>query len=95
MTANSDKGNTNSTYLSFGVDRSVTVYVAYDSGATLPGWLSSGFSDTGKQLSTSNSSVPTMKLYSRTYPAGAISLGGNQAAGGTGAANYIVIVMEN
>ena len=98
MAANSDLGNTGSTYLSFDVDRSVTVYVAYDSGAaTIPDWLSSskGFASTGYQLGTSNPSVPTMDLYSKTYTAGAISLGGNQADGATGAANYIVIVVEN
>ena len=98
MTANSDVGNTDSVYVSFDVDRSVTVYVAYDLGAAIPDWLSSsnGFNFTGSQLSTSNPSVPTMNLYSKTYTtAGTISLGGNQADGATGAANYIVIVVEN
>jgi len=99
MTANSDKGSTSSTYLSFDVDRNVTVYVGYDSGAASPpNWLANdGFSGAGLQLSTSNPSVPAMDLYSRNYTAGAtISLGGNLATGAGGAlGNYIVIVVEN
>jgi hypothetical protein len=77
MTANNDKGDTSSEYLSFEVERNVTVYVAYDSDATeIPDWLSSsnGFTLTSSQLATSDPAVPTLDLYSRTYTAGTISL---------------------
>jgi lysophospholipase L1-like esterase len=98
MTANGDKNNTTGTYLSFNADRSVTVYVAYDSGAAAPpGWLSDNFHVTGTQLSTSNPDAPLMDLYeSNSVMTGDISLGGNLADGASGAlANYIVIVVEN
>jgi hypothetical protein len=99
MTANNDKGNTATEYLSFDVDRNVTVYVAYDSDPSVirPDWLTSGgFVFTGFQLGTSNPAVPTMDLYSKDYLSGEhVILGGNQADGATGAANYIVIVIEN
>jgi lysophospholipase L1-like esterase len=98
MTANSDKANSSSAYLSFSVDRSVTVYVAYDAGATsVPNWLSNNYHLTGLQIGTSNVNAPIMDLYeSDSAMSGAVSLGGNLAAGASGAlANYIVIVMEN
>jgi lysophospholipase L1-like esterase len=96
MTANSDKANTSGEYLSFNVDRNVTVYVAYDSGASIPNWLNSNFYDTGLNLGTSNPDVPSMDLYvSNTAMIGDISLGGNRADGANGAANYIAIIVEN
>ena len=94
MTANADVGNTSvNNYISFSVDRSVTVYVAYASGANLPSWLSSNFTDTGLTLSVTN--PPNFKLYSRSYGIGAVTLGGNQASPGTGASHYLAIVVAN
>ena len=96
MTANADKNNSTSNYLSFNVDRNVRVYIAYDSGATLlPAWLTSTFTPTGLQLSTTNPAVPTFNLYSRDFVSGNISLGGNRAGGANALANYIAIVVEN
>ena len=98
-TANADSANTRSDYLTFTVDRNVDVYVAYDSTATIPTWLSS-FTDTGVDITVSNSVAPTMRLYKKNFifgvdtPAdGSIQLGGNMASGAAGAnANYIVVV---
>jgi len=99
-TADSDKGNTRTDYLTFTIDRDVDLYVAYDAAATtLPSWLS-GFTDTGLTLAVSNPLAPTMKLYQKSYavgvdtpPDGTIQLGGNLSGGTVGAnANYIVIV---
>ena len=57
-TANSDKGNTSTNYLSFDVDRSVTVFIAYDAGATqLPTWMS-GYANTGQSISTTDPLSP-------------------------------------
>jgi lysophospholipase L1-like esterase len=91
MTANADGISTDSDFLSFNIDRNVSVYVAYDGNASmLPDWLST-FADTGLQVGTTNGSL---NLYSRDYASGLISLGGNMAGGGTGPSNYIVIVVE-
>jgi lysophospholipase L1-like esterase len=91
MTANADGISADSDFLSFNIDRNVSVYVAYDGNASmLPDWLST-FADTGLQVGTTNGSL---NLYSRDYASGPISLGGNMAGGGTGPSNYIVIVVE-
>ena len=91
MTANADRFNADLAFLSFDVDRSVTVYVAYDSGALPPAWLS-GWNDEQLQVETTNGAL---NLYSKTFLGGTIDLPGNHADDGTGTANYIVIVVEN
>ena len=99
-TADADKANTRSDYLTFTIDRNTDLYIAYDAAATaLPSWLS-GYTDTGQTLTVSNTMAPTMRLYKKSYqvgvdtPAdGTIQLGGNLASGAAGAdANYIVII---
>ncbi|MDL1976939.1 MAG: GDSL-type esterase/lipase family protein [Deltaproteobacteria bacterium] len=91
MTANADGISTDFDFLSFNIDRNVSVYVAYDGNASmLPDWLST-FADTGLQVGTTNGSL---NLYNRDYASGPISLGGNMAGGGTGTSNYIIIVVE-
>ena len=96
MTDDASRNNTSSSYITFDIDRAATVYIAYDSGATtLPNWMG-GFSDTGMTLSTSDPYSPTLRLYSRTYSAGHVVLGGNMASGASGAnSNYIPIVVSN
>ncbi len=96
MTANADKTSRSSNYLSFDVDRSVRVYVAYDSGATaLPNWLSGSFTPTGNQLSSTDPAVPAFDLYWADFASGTVILGGNMADGANALANYILIVVEN
>jgi hypothetical protein len=91
MTANADRFDTSANFLSFEVDRNVTVYVAYDASApTLPDWLQSDFTDTGLQVGTTNG---LLNLYSKDYEGSdLVSLGGNRNAGGSGTKNYIVVV---
>ena len=94
MTANADAANTDNSapFITFVVDRAATVYVAYDTGSALPGWLSSGFTDTGLQVGTS---VGPFKLYSKTFGADEeVDLGANRAGGGTGSMNYFVAVQN-
>jgi hypothetical protein len=95
MTANADKSNSSNSYLSFTVDRNVTIYVAYDSRATsLPNWMG-GFTDTGETLGVTDSGS-SLHLYRKNYPEGVVTLGGNRAAGASGASsNYLVIIVEN
>ncbi|WNM61273.1 Ig-like domain-containing protein [Candidatus Nitrospira neomarina] len=87
QTANNDKAATTTAFLRFTVNQPVSVTVAYDVRLTpKPSWLSS-FTDTGKNLVTSDT---TLRLYARAFPAGTITLGGN-ASGGDGSM-YSVIV---
>jgi len=76
-TANNDKSSTGNTFLSFTVDQPVTVYVGHDLRITnKPSWLNS-FTPTGILLVTTDSSL---ELYSKSFPAGTIVLGGNDGA---------------
>ena len=96
-TANVDKTNTSPTFLSFDVDRDVTVYVAYDDREpNPPGWLDS-WTLTPDIIETDD--LGNRVVYSRYFPAGTITLDGNGGsvgysmynpiikAGGTGPAN--------
>lgn len=90
-TANDDKNRTEESFLSFTVDRTVTIFVAYDARArSLPNWLS-GWNNTGLVLGTTDTD---RKLYSRVFPAGTITLGANLAPGASGAeSNYTVVIV--
>jgi len=101
LTSNADSTNTDDDYIEFTTDRPVTVYVAYDAGASsLPDWLdpaSSSFISTSLDIQTTDPLSPTLHVYSRAYSAGTIfpPLGGNMATGAVGAdSNYLVIVTE-
>jgi lysophospholipase L1-like esterase len=94
QTANAESGNTAASYIDFTVDRPVTVYVAYDAGATPPDWLTTAYTNTGLTVQTTDPSSPTLTVYSKSFAAGAVSLGGNLATGASGAnSNYLVIVL--
>ncbi len=93
---NADVGATASNYISFTADRPVTVYVAFDGGATqTPAWLAT-YTLEAQSLATSNPNAPTYDLYSRTFAAGNIEIGGASASPAAGVdANLLVIVVEN
>jgi len=87
-TANDDKLSTAG--VSFDVDRPVKVYVAFDPRITNPpAWLSA-FAPTGLTLSSTD--VPR-DVYEKSFPAGAIVLGGN--AGIRNSSMYSVIVADD
>lgn len=91
MTSNSiaDQKNSRQNYLSFSLDRIITLFVAYDSGAKkIPQWLNS-FTKTNLSISVSNPATPKMRLYRKTINSDRVSLGGNNAYG---KANYVVII---
>jgi hypothetical protein len=93
QTPNDDRNlKTTNSYLTFELIDAATVYVAYDSRATsLPSWMS-GFSNTGDRIYTSLDTQPYLKVYSKSYSAGAcVNLGANKAAGFSGSgSNYMV-----
>lgn len=94
-TPNDDKNSNLSTQLSFYLSRPATVYVAYDPrGTSIPSWLTT-FQQTSDQLVVSDTKITGLKLYSRQFDAGTISLGGNLASPASGAlTGYVVIVKE-
>jgi lysophospholipase L1-like esterase len=94
MTADADATETSTSFISFDLDRSATVYVAYDGrgGTVLPNWLSDSYSDTGLDITTTAGSFD---LFSRSYAATTVTLDGNRAGGGTGVRNYCVVVVPD
>jgi hypothetical protein len=88
-TANDDKTSTATNLLSFDLGQAADVYVAYDIRATsLPDWLA-GWTDTGENLVYGD----TLRLYKKHFSAGTVWLGGNLAAGASGAlTNYTVLI---
>lgn len=73
LTANGDKLVAGDTFLSFDVNQPVTVWVAHDDRFALkPTWLQS-WPDTGEDVDVNTS----MSLFSKEFPDGTITLGGN------------------
>ena len=98
ITPNDDRNRTDASgYLTFTMPYDGTVYVAYDSRAiSLPNWLN-GFVDTGDVITTSLSTQPSLKIYSRQYDKGdVVNLGGNKASGFVGGtvSNYTVFYSD-
>jgi hypothetical protein len=75
-TANDDKSRTDTNFLTFTANSNVTVYVAYDNRKTKPTWLST-YTDTKADLTTDTG----FSIYQKSFSAGKITLGGNQAGG--------------
>jgi uncharacterized repeat protein (TIGR02543 family) len=92
-TPNDDKGNKTTSVLSFQLSQSAMVYVAYDPRATkLPAWLSD-WQKLSDRLGVNDPNISFLNLYSKTYAAGTVILGGNLASPATGAlSNYIVLI---
>jgi hypothetical protein len=69
------------------------VYVAYDANATVPGWLSTqGFTATSLEVQAAGGSVNRYRLNRSNGRSGLLTLPGNRANGGNGAANYFLAV---
>jgi hypothetical protein len=83
MTANNDKAAADNPLITFNVNQPVTVYVGY-SGSSLPAWLAD-WTDTRDDLVTTDR---TLRLYSKDFAAGTVSLGNN----GTAQSMYTVLV---
>lgn len=78
-TANEDKASRGRSFLSFEVNRPVTVYVAHDNRiARKPGWLRR-WRETGLMLESDDPRSQGYSLYSRAFRAGRVTLGGNGA----------------
>jgi hypothetical protein len=95
QTANDDKKYTGSTQVSFSLSSSATIYIAYDPrGTTLPSWLS-GWQKLTDRVGVNDPAISYMSLYSKTFAAGTVSLGGNLQSPAAGAQNnYFVIAKQ-
>lgn len=90
-TANEDKNSTASALLSFDVNQDVIVFVAHDDRVNAkPAWLSS-FTLTSEDLILSGASE-VLSIYSKSFPAGTITLGGNVVTTASSVTNYVVII---
>lgn len=98
-TAYDDKALTTGTHLTFTVGQSSIIYVCYDTRATtLPAFLDSSWTLTSETFSTTHSLASPFKVFSKTVPAGTVTLGANMqppAAGiwGASAAHYVVLIV--
>ncbi|MEO6327656.1 MAG: kelch repeat-containing protein [Ginsengibacter sp.] len=93
-TPNDDKSNKSAVVFSFNISQNATIYIAYDPrGRNLPAWLSGWQKLTGQQVGVNDTKINYMQLYSKSYSAGKVSLGGNLQSPANGSlSNYFVIV---
>jgi hypothetical protein len=90
-TANSSKGSTEATLLTFTVTQDATFYIAYDARATrYPDWLTASFTQTGQLLQTTDTAL---MLWKRQVAAGTVVVPGNQYGNPAGAySNYVILI---
>ncbi|WP_221392675.1 InlB B-repeat-containing protein [Dyadobacter sp. NIV53] len=95
QTPNDDKKNATSSVFSFNLSRPATVYIAYDPRATvLPAWLQ-GWQKLTDIIGLQDPLISYFSLYSKTFPAGKVTLGGNMASPAKGTqGNYFVIAKD-
>jgi hypothetical protein len=86
-TANDHKESADTTFMVFTISDRANVYVGYDrENLQIPSWLST-WALTSAQIVTNDA---TFNVYSKTFPAGQVILGGNQ--GYTKSSMYLVIL---
>jgi hypothetical protein len=94
--ANNDRDSSgDDPFITFGVDRHVTVCVGHDNRITnKPDWLRS-FNNTGKNIQTDIPESQGFGVFCQDFPPGTVDLGGNHAAGvvSGGRAMYVVVVL--
>jgi hypothetical protein len=88
-TRNADKQGAANPWLTFTVNRPVTVYVGYDTRHPIPSWLAS-WTNTSTSLVTSDA---TLRLYRRDFPVGQVAIGPNGLSSSAGSM-YSVVVIE-
>lgn len=90
QTANVDRNNFLSNFLSFDLLAPAEVLVLYDARAgSIPNWMG-GFVPTGETVVTTDT---TFDVYSRRYPVGSVALGGNSGLGASGAQSMYSVVI--
>jgi hypothetical protein len=95
MTANNDKGSTESDFITVHLSQAAYIYIAYDSRVSaVPNWLDAKYSKSNLTLGVSDN-AEQLDLWRGYFSAGKVTLGGNNAAGAKGAKSmYIILVQE-
>ena len=92
QTSNNDDYVVTPAHLTFTLSASADVYVAYSALATnLPGWAN-GFTLTPGTITAGGAG--TFNIYKKTFPAGNVTLGGNDRAATGANSNYFVIALK-
>ena len=90
-TANDDKLDTRNPFLTFDVSEPVVIYVALDDRLSQPSWMvTAGFEDSLLDLAAEGTQG-LFSLYHRQFPAGTVSLGGNE--GVNNSSMYTVVIL--
>ena len=94
QTSNDDKNVAESTYLTFNIDKSAILYVAYDTRvSSYPSWLKDNFEKTALTISNSDSTIDYFSVWKRSVGQGLVEIPGNSY--GTSdhvGANYFVLI---
>jgi glycosyl hydrolase family 28 len=90
-TANSSKSATENPLVTFTINTPATVAVAVDSRMGRLPWMDSGWTDSGLQITDSESTPRTFEVFTKTFPAGPVTLG-PQADETNGTSMYTVAV---
>jgi hypothetical protein len=95
-TAQADRDTTGTDFLRFDVNRDILIYVALDDRiAPPPSWLAS-WTRHSDQLWTNDPGAPSRNLFSRQFPKGRVTLGGNRDPNTpTGRSMYTVILVPH
>ena len=88
-TANDSKGSATSPLAGFTISAQATVAVAVDTRIGRRPWMDAGWVDTGTQLVNNEGTAKRFQVFTKTFPAGQVSLGPN---GSTGSSMYTVAV---
>lgn len=90
LTANNDKNGTGGDFLSFDLASAATVYVLFDARASsLPAWLDGTWTATGEIVTTTD---VDRDVFSKTFAAGTVVLGGNADPPMAGASSMYSVV---
>lgn len=89
-TPNADKSSKSS--VSFKLSQAATVYIGYDPRATaLPTWLST-WQKLSDKINITDPDITHFDLYSKSFSAGTVTLGGNVASPAAGVKNMSIII---
>jgi hypothetical protein len=89
FTANDSKASTTNPLVRFTVSRTATVSVAVDSRLGRRSWMDSTWVDSGTSIRDNESTPRTFEVFTKTFPAGQVSLGPN---GSSSSSMYMIIV---
>lgn len=73
--ANSSKSATEDPLVTFTINAPATVAVAVDTRMGRLSWMDSSWTDTGQQITDSESTPRTFEIFTKTFPAGTVTLG--------------------